>query len=137
MSNVFQQHGAFSWSELMTSDPAAAKEFYGQLFGWKMEDTPMTGMIYTTIAAGGQPMGGLTALPLNAPSMPPTWGIYITVDNVDESAKLAETLGGKILMSPMDIPGTGRFSLIQDPQGATFCIISYAPSYSGASSGAS
>jgi uncharacterized protein len=53
------------------------------------------------------------------------WGVYVTVDDVDASVKLVEELGGKVLVAPMDIPNTGRFALIQDPQGATLSIISY------------
>ena len=35
--DVYKTPGAFSWSELMTSDPQAACTFYSQLFGWKIE----------------------------------------------------------------------------------------------------
>ena len=35
--DAYKTHGAFSWSELMTSNPKAACEFYGTLFGWKAE----------------------------------------------------------------------------------------------------
>jgi predicted enzyme related to lactoylglutathione lyase len=44
----------------------------------------------------------------------------VAVDDVDENAKLAAELGGKIIKEPMDIPNTGRFAIIQDPTGATF-----------------
>jgi hypothetical protein len=67
----------------------------------------------------------MMGMPPDAPAMPPTWGIYITVENVEEITQKAEELGGKVLMPPHDIPGVGRFSLIQDPQGATFYAIAY------------
>ena len=57
--------------------------------------------------------------------MPSMWGGYVTVDNVDESAKQAESLGGKIIMEPRDIPNVGRFCVITDPQGALLSIITY------------
>jgi predicted enzyme related to lactoylglutathione lyase len=38
----------------------------------------------------------------------------------------APTLGGKVLMPPMDIPTVGRMAVIQDPQGAVISIITYA-----------
>jgi len=44
--DVFKTHGAFSWSELMTSDPAAAAVFYGPLFGWCVEAMDMGGGPY-------------------------------------------------------------------------------------------
>jgi predicted enzyme related to lactoylglutathione lyase len=57
--------------------------------------------------------------------MPPNWGAYVTVDDVDATAVLAEKLGGKILVPPTDIPTVGRFSVIQDPQGAVLSAITY------------
>jgi hypothetical protein len=38
-------------------------------------------------------------------------------DDVDATAKQAEQLGGKVCVAPQDIPGVGRFCVIQDPQG--------------------
>ncbi len=52
MSNPFQQHGAFSWFELMTSDQAAAKQFYSELFDWSLQDDPVEGMNYTVVKVG-------------------------------------------------------------------------------------
>lgn len=127
MNSPFQQHGAFSWCELMTTDPLAAKEFYAKLFGWTMKDEPMEGMTYTVVKVNEQEIGGI--MPVNAPQIqgtpPPHWGIYVTVDDVDAAAKLAEKLGAKIIVQPTDIPNVGRFSVIQDPQGAVMSIITY------------
>jgi predicted enzyme related to lactoylglutathione lyase len=58
--------------------------------------------------------------------MPPAWISYVTVDDVDASAKLAEKLGGKIMVGPRDIPDVGRFAVLNDPQGASIAIIAYA-----------
>ena len=57
--------------------------------------------------------------------MPPMWGIYITVDDVDKTAKQVEELGGKILRPPMDIPEVGRFCVLSDPQGAVIQAMTY------------
>jgi predicted enzyme related to lactoylglutathione lyase len=57
--------------------------------------------------------------------MPPMWGAYVTVDNVDLTAKTAEQLGAKLLVPPTDIPNVGRFCVIQDPQGAVINAITY------------
>ncbi len=122
----FQQHGAFSWCELMTSDPTAAQSFYGPLFGWTMQAGDIQGMPYTTISVAGAEKGGIAKLPPSSPNMPPTWGVYITVDDVEATAAQAQELGGQVLMPPMEIPNVGRFALLQDPQGATFCVITYA-----------
>ncbi|NJM74746.1 MAG: VOC family protein [Acaryochloridaceae cyanobacterium RU_4_10] len=126
MNNPYQQHGAFSWCELMTTDLKGAEAFYSKLFGWTMADGPVEGMEYRVVSAGGQGIGGLMTLPPDKQNIPPHWGSYVTVDDADATAKLAEELGGKILISPHDIPTVGRFTLLQDPQGAVISAISYA-----------
>ena len=125
MENHFKTHGAFSWTELMTTDPKAAKEFYGDLFGWEMEEYPMEGMNYTVVKAGGQEVGGIMAIPPESQGAPSAWGTYVTVTNVDDTVETAKTLGANILMPPRDIPDVGRFAVIQDPQGAIISVISY------------
>lgn len=119
------KHGAFSWSELMTSDVAAAKAFYSQLFGWTTEDMSMPDMNYTVVKVADQSVGGIMATPPEAQGMPPMWGVYVTVTDVDATAKRTEELGGKVLVAPQDIPNVGRFCVIQDPQGAVISAITY------------
>src|SRR5688572_387976 len=113
------QHGVFSWCELMTTDVDAAKKFYTQLLGWTTEDMPMMeGMTYTIIKAGDLEIGGMMSVPPQNAGMPPCWGTYVTVDDVDATAHRAEQLGAKTLIPPTDIPHVGRFHVFQDPQGA-------------------
>jgi predicted enzyme related to lactoylglutathione lyase len=121
------QHGAFSWSELMTTDVPGAVDFYTKLFGWTTQELPMEGMSYTLIKVGESEVGGIMAVPPQAEGMPPAGGVYVTVDDVDAIAKTAEKLGGKIIVPPQDIPDVGRFCVIQDPQGAYIAAITYAP----------
>jgi predicted enzyme related to lactoylglutathione lyase len=64
-------------------------------------------------------------IPKEAQGTPPMWGTYVTVDDVDLTARTAEQLGAKILVPPMDIPTVGRFCVIQDPQGAVINAITY------------
>ena len=125
MDEQFKQHGAFSWCELMTTDVDAAKAFYTKLFGWDCEDMAMPGMTYTVVKAGAKEIGGIMTIPKEAQGTPPVWGTYVTVDDVDLTARTAEQLGAKILVPPMDIPKVGRFCVIQDPQGAVINAITY------------
>ncbi len=124
--DVFKTHGAFSWGELTTSDPAAAAEFYGQLFGWtvKAPDPAMGG--YRVVNIGDAGIAGITAPFPGSPPMPPHWGSYVTVTNADETAAKCSALGGKALVPPMDVPGVGRMAVLQDPQGAVINVIAYA-----------
>jgi uncharacterized protein len=125
MINPFQQHGAFSWCELMTTDLKAAEAFYVELFGWTVEDGPVEGMEYRVVSAGGQGVGGLMPIPPDSPTMPPNWGATVTVDDVDTTITKAEALGGKVLMQSQEIPNIGKFAVIQDPQGAVISVITY------------
>jgi predicted enzyme related to lactoylglutathione lyase len=56
---------------------------------------------------------------------------YVQVNDCDATAAKATSLGGKVCMPPTDIPNTGRFAMIQDPQGAMFSVIALAPMQKG------
>lgn len=124
-------HGTICWAELATKDLDAAKTFYTELFGWTLKsgDTPnvecaeSATMNYTEIVAGGRPVGGMYQITESMGGMPSNWSTYVSVDDVDASAKRVEELGGSIVMPPMDIPQVGRFSVIKDPSGGTIAII--------------
>lgn len=122
---VFKTHGAFSWSELMTSDPDAALAFYKPLLGWSSEKMDMPAGAYHVLKIGDVAIGGLMKTPPEAGPMPPAWGCYVTVDDVDAIVAQVPGLGGKVFVAPMDIPGVGRFSVIADPQGAVLNLITY------------
>lgn len=125
MTNPMLQHGAFSWAELMTSDVEGAKNFYSSLLGWKLKDLQVGDITYTMVYTGDREIAGIMATPDEAAGMPPTWGTYVTVDDVDARARQAVELGGRLLLEPRDIPDVGRFCVIQDPQGATLSLITY------------
>jgi len=126
MEKRFTTHGDFSWSELMTRDPEGAKTFYGELLEWDFEDVPMANGNYTVVKADGKRIGGMMPMPQMLPKGTPShWGVYITVDNVEAIAEKADELGANILLPPTDIPGMGRFMVLQDPQGAVISLIQY------------
>ena len=115
----------FSWNELMTSDVEGAKTFYTRLFGWVTEDMQMEVGNYTVIKTDGEEIGGMMVMPPEAKGIPPHWGAYVTVDDVDAIAGKAKELGGEVLVIPTDIPEVGRFAVIRDPQGAALAVITY------------
>ena len=117
-------HGRFVWYELMTTDTAAAKAFYGEVVGWGAQDSGMPGMDYSLFTAGDAHVGGLMDLPQDSREMgmPPMWMGYVAVDDVDAGAGKAKRLGGSVHVEPRDIPGVGRFAIVADPQGASFAL---------------
>jgi predicted enzyme related to lactoylglutathione lyase len=114
-------HGQFVWYELTTPDPDASKRFYQPLVGWSTQAFDNDYSMWTN---GGQPIGGIFRLgpEQKAQGIPPNWMPYVEVNNVDESARQANSFGGTIVVPPTEIPNTGRFAVVQDPQGATFGI---------------
>jgi predicted enzyme related to lactoylglutathione lyase len=108
--------GQFTWHELVTTDAKAAVAFYSKVAGLKTQSPPNSN--HTTFVAAGQPIGFV----LDAAAMGerPNWRSFIATTNADETAREAESLGGKVLKGPMDLPGGGRAALLQDPQGAVF-----------------
>ena len=115
--------GRFVWHELLTTDPKAAGAFFSKIIGWKTQPWGTDGS-YTLFVSGSRQLAGLMALPEDAKKMgaPPNWLTYVGTANVDETARLATSLGARVLKAPEDIPGAGRFAVLQDPQGATFGI---------------
>ncbi len=120
-------HGEFCWTEIASNDAAKCKEFYTNVFGWTFKDSDAAGIFaYHEFSTGsGYPAGGLYEItpemcPEGEPLPPPHLMTYIAVNDVDENAKLAVELGGKVLREPMDIPNTGRMAVIADPTGAIF-----------------
>lgn len=125
MTDKMTTQGVPSWLELMTTDASAAKEFYSQLLGWKMETIPMPDGDYHVASLGEEKVAGIMSTPKEAKSTPPNWGTYITVEDVDEFASNVTNLRGTLLIPPTDIPGVGRFLMFQDPQGAMLSAITY------------
>lgn len=123
--DAFKTHGAFSWSELMTGDAAAAAAFYGPLFGWDIEAMDMGGGPYHLLKVGDTAVGGIMKTPAEAGPMPPAWGCYVTVEDVAATVAQATALGGKVVVPAMDVPGVGRMAVIADPQGATLSVMQY------------
>ncbi len=128
-ANIGATHGGplnrAMWPELTTPDPAGAVAFYGGLLGWKTKpETGVESAEYVEWVNHGESIGGL--MPMRGDiwkGVPPHWMIYITVSDCEERAAKAGSLGAKICVPPTNIPNVGRFSVISDPQGATFSII--------------
>ncbi|MDH6577216.1 VOC family protein [Kitasatospora sp. MAP5-34] len=113
--------GGPCWVELGTSDPAAAKQFYGELFGWRAETDPNPEAGgYTSMMLDTAPVAGLTAL--YAPGQPTAWTVSFATAAVDATVVVVTAAGGHVLMEPMEVLDLGRFAVVQDSSGAAFSL---------------
>src|SRR5256885_11167567 len=111
--------GTPCWVDLGTPDLARAKEFYGELFGWRPETSPdpQAGG-YTLFMKGDAAVAG--AGPLFDEGQPPAWNWYASVSDLDETARRVEAAGGKSLLAPMDVLDQGRTAMFVDSLGTPF-----------------
>jgi predicted enzyme related to lactoylglutathione lyase len=149
-AQVVNAPGSWNWSDLHTRDVAAAKDFYGAVFGWESTDLglgssratmwrrPGYGDVLARAdpdirdrqAAAGAPAGFADAigwlLPLTDDAAAPHWAVTFAVDGTDAIADRAAELGATILAAPYEA-GPTRIATLRDPQGATFSISTYTP----------
>jgi uncharacterized protein len=116
--------GRFVWYELMTTDPEAAKGFYGKVIGWNVMNMEVAGEDYAMFANGEVPHTGLMQLPEEAAAAgaPSHWLAYIGVPDVEKALASALEMGATKLMGPMSIPDVGDLAVMSDPQGVTFAV---------------
>jgi len=121
-AGVVNEPNTMCWNELLTTDVAGAKAFYGTVFGWDAQDAGDP-VAYTEWKLDDRSIGGLMAKRPDMPAeVPPHWGVYFAVDDVDAMVKRAEKLGASVLVPPMDIE-PGRFAGLTDPGGASFYVL--------------
>lgn len=119
----------FFWYELMTSDTAAALDFYKAVVGWGTTTPPVPDMpegAYTVLTVNGDyGVGGVMKMPEDACEKggKPGWVGYILVPDVDNYVERVKAAGGSTFCAPQDIPNIGRFAVVGDPHGAVFMMM--------------
>ena len=104
----------FCHVELNTTDLPKAKDFYKQLFDWKLEDMPDGS--YTMIRVGEGTGGGM--MKQMVPGAPSSWLAYVGVDDIRTATAKAKALGATIMRDVMEVMDAGWLSIIVDPTGA-------------------
>lgn len=117
--------GHCAWNELATTDPEAAKAFYGAQFGWakdgELDMGPMGKLEFLKVSGGRFNLGAVMS---TMPEMPGSmWTYYFRVRDIDAAIPSINANGGQVLAGPHEIPG-GEFSLsVMDPHGAVFGLV--------------
>ncbi|MBB2936665.1 hypothetical protein FHX82_003729 [Amycolatopsis bartoniae] len=121
-AELVNEPGALCWNELATRHPDAAGAFYQAVFGWQAAKQPD----YSVWHLGEREIGGMLTLDANWPAETPEhWMVYFAVADADAIGARAGELGGRTLVPPTDTP-VGRFTVLADPQGASFSVIALA-----------
>src|SRR5579863_1898001 len=121
---VIKRHapGTFCWTDLGTTNVAAAKKFYRGVFGWTVKDRPMGpgDEKYSLLRVRGKDVCALypMAAEQRKAKMRPAWMPYIAVKSADGTARKLRGKGGKVLSKPMDVWDLGRMAVVSDPTGA-------------------
>lgn len=108
---------SFVHLELNSTDHAKAKEFYGKLCDWKLEDMPFGDMTYTVIKPSDDGVGG-GIMKQMMPGAPSIWVPYIAVDDIRKATEKAKSLGARMMKENEEVPNMGWFSIFTDPSGA-------------------
>ncbi len=120
-AEIVNEPGAFAWNELITDDVPKAGAFFESILGVNVHNQTDP-FPYTLLMVDDQPAGGFMAKQPEMGQMPNVWVVYFSVDDADSTAAKAESLGGKVMVPPMDTP-VGRMAGLVDPQGAMFSVI--------------
>lgn len=130
-ARLVNEPGALAWNELDTRDAEGAERFYGAVFGWRANAMELGGNPYCTwhLPTEGEldpqtAVGGMMPMVGDQwpPDLPPHWLAYFAVADTDATAARCRELGGTEVVAPFDTPA-GRMTVLNDPVGAVFAVI--------------
>jgi predicted enzyme related to lactoylglutathione lyase len=111
--------GTPCWVELTTPDQKAGAQFYTDLFGWDIEESPIDEeSVYLTGKLRDAEIAGIAGQMPALAGQPAFWGVYLAVDDVDAVTAKIEQAGGRVDAGPFDVLDAGRMTALQDPTGA-------------------
>jgi uncharacterized protein len=104
------------WFEVVGKDGKKLRDFYSNLFGWKIQVDTSSGFDYGMVqSADGGVGGGIGTSPDGSAGFAT---FYVEVDDLDAALAKAEKLGGKTVMPATPIPGMDlKFAYFSDPEG--------------------
>ena len=119
--------GRIGWVDLTVPNADEIRDFYEEVVGWKHSEVPMGEYSDFNMSSPdtNEPKAGVChARGMNA-GLPAQWMIYITVANLDRSMENCRSRGGKVILGPREMPGYGRYCMIQDPAGAVAALFEH------------
>ena len=112
--------GVLCWADLASTSAAQAKDFYAGLFGWQAVDQEANGGVFTRLQHDGADAASVYQMSRAqvAHGMPSHWTVYVMVQDIHETLRRAESLGGSVLVQPFEVTGLATIALIMDSAGA-------------------
>lgn len=118
-----QPIGSIGWIDLTVGDADRIRDFYSAVAGWKPADVSMGEYsdYNMTMPASGTPAAGICHARGGNADLPPSWLIYIVVEDLDASVAACRERGGELVTGPKSF-GDARFCVIRDPAGAVAAL---------------
>ena len=108
------KEGHWCHVEIPTADTKRSQEFYASVFDWKFTNIPQ--MEYTLYETGG--IGG--GILKKADEMPQQLINYVNVGEIEPFLEKIENNGGSVIKPITEVPQTGWFAIVSDPDGNAF-----------------
>ena len=124
-AGLVNEPGALVWEDLRSTDPDAARSFYGALFGYEYDPVEMAGPDYAVFRLPSEqaPLGGTGGMMDSPEGTRSHWLVYFGVADTDAAVAAAEAAGGSVLAPAKDTQ-FGRMAWLADPDGAAFTVMS-------------
>ncbi len=121
-AQVVNAPNSLIWNELQTRDLEGAKGFYAGVFDWTYQEDDKG---YVVAMAGERVQAGMMKIQPEWGEVPPNWGVYFMVEDVNASAAKVQELGGNVMVPSTPAGDMGTFAVMQDPLGAVFSVMEF------------
>ena len=109
-------------TEIRSADPDATREFFGNLFGWKVaSEGAFPGYTFIDTGAEGGPYVAIGPRQSDQDEVL----FFVGVEDVDKTLSKVTELGGTIIQPAQHVPGTS-FAVFADAQGHRIGVASSA-----------
>lgn len=126
-AGLVNEPGSWCWSQLASPDKATSVRFYGEVFGWKLQQHPEWGEFLSLGDDGGEIAAVSQIGTDTSAEVPPSWETIFMVADVDASLARAQELGATVMTPAFDTGPGARMAALVDPHGAPFGIMSFEP----------
>lgn len=103
--------------EVLGNDAPALQRFYGEAFGWEMQDV-MNGGYYMVHPGSGINGGVGSAMGGGGHVI-----FYVEVEDPARALEKISQLGGRTVQEPMDVPNGPTIALFADPEGHVIGLV--------------